>query len=198
LDSLQKPLFYHRYALYSCGKLGGYAHQGGLVLARKFATGIAIIALSLSLTGCSFTGNVASLQPYTPGDGQQVDLESVKARNFMYLVSDSGRGFLIGSLVSASTQDVTVKLQYINEDTSERSDFFFDVPAGSKIDFGFNGNLPIDVPVIEVPGQTAKFYLLESDKINGSMQVPVLDGTLSEYRELIRQLEENRPEEIEQ
>jgi hypothetical protein len=198
LDSLQKLLFYHRYALYSCGKLGGYAHQGGLVLVRKFATGIAIIALSFSLTGCSFTGNVASLQPYTPGDGQQVDLESVKARNFMYLVSDSGRGFLIGSLVSASTQDVTVKLQYINEDTSERSDFFFDVPAGSKIDFGFNGNIPIDVPVIEVPGQTAKFYLLESDKINGSMQVPVLDGTLSEYRELIRQLEENRPEEIEQ
>ncbi len=168
------------------------------MLARKFATGIAVIALSLSLTGCSFTGNVASLQPYTPGDGQQVDLESVKARNFMYLVSDSGRGFLIGSLVSASTEDVTVKLQYINEDTSERSDFFFDVPAGSKIDFGFNGNLPIDVPVIEVPGQTAKFYLLESDKINGSMQVPVLDGTLSEYRELIKQLEENRPEEIEQ
>ena len=166
------------------------------MLVRKFATGIAIIALSLSLTGCSFTGNVASLQPYTPGDGQQVDLESVKARNFMYLVSDSGRGFLIGSLVSGSTEDITVKLQYINEDTSERSDFFFDVPAGSKIDFGFNGNLPIDVPVIEVPGQTAKFYLLESDKINGSMQVPVLDGTLSEYRELIKQLEENRPEEI--
>jgi hypothetical protein len=198
LDSLQKPLFYHRYGLSYCGKLGGYAHQGGLVLARKIATGIAIVALSLSVTGCSFTGNVSSLQPYTPSDGQQVDLESVKARNFMYLVSDSGRGFLIGSLVSASSKDVTVKLQYINEDTDERSDFFFDVPAGSKIDFGFNGNLPIDVPVIEVPGQTAKFYLLESDKINGSMNVPVLDGTLREYRELIKQLEENRPEEIEQ
>jgi hypothetical protein len=198
LDSLQKPLFYHRYDLYSCGKLGRYAHQGGLVLVRKLATGIAIVALSLSVTGCSFAGNVASLQPYAPSDGQQVDLESVKARNFMYLVSESGRGFLIGSLVSASTEDVTVKLQYINEDNGERSDFFFDVPAGSKIDFGFNGNLPIDVPVIEVPGQTAKFYLLESDKINGSMHVPVLDGTLSKYRELIQQLEENRPEEIEQ
>ena len=166
------------------------------MLARKIATGIAIVALSLSVSGCSFTGNVSSLQPYTPSDGQQVDLESVKARNFMYLVGKSGRGFLVGSLVSASTDDVTVKLQYINEDTDERSDFFFDVPAGSKIDFGFNGNLPIDVPVIEVPGQTAKFYLLESDKINGSMQVPVLDGTLSEYRDLIKQLEANRPDVI--
>jgi hypothetical protein len=198
LDSLQKPLFYHRYGLYSCGKLGGYAHQGGFVLVRKIATGIAIVALSLSLTGCSFTGNVASLQPYAPSDGQQVDLESVKARNFMYLVSDTGRGFLVGSLVSASTEDVTVKLQYINPETEERSDFFFDVPAGSKIDFGFNGNLPIDVPVVEVPGQTAKFYLLESDTINGSMQVPVLDGTLSEYRDLIEQLENYRPDVIEQ
>jgi hypothetical protein len=138
------------------------------------------------------------LQPYTPSDGQQVDLESVKARNFMYLVGKSGRGFLVGSLVSASTQDVTVKLQYIDPDTEERSDFFFDVPAGSKIDFGFNGNLPIDVPVVEVPGQTAKFYLLESDTINGSMQVPVLDGTLSEYRDLIAQLENYRPDVIEQ
>jgi hypothetical protein len=58
--------------------------------------------------------------------------------------------------------------------------------------------LPIDVPVVEVPGQTAKFYLLESDTINGSMQVPVLDGTLSEYRDLIEQLENYRPDVIEQ
>jgi hypothetical protein len=154
--------------------------------------------MTFSLSACSLTGNVASLDPYSPSDGQQIDLESVKARNFIYLVGESGRGFLIGSLVSTSTSDMLIKLQYVNPDTDERTDVFFDVPAGSKIDFGYNGNPAVQLPVVEVPGQTAKFYLLESDSISGIIQVPVLDGTLAEYRMLLEQLEAEALEETEE
>jgi hypothetical protein len=153
--------------------------------------------LTLGLSACSLTGNVASLDPYSPSDGQQVDLESVKARNFIYLVGESGRGFLIGSLVSTATSDIRVKLQYVDPVTDERSDVFFEVPAGSKIDFGYNGNPAVELPVVEVPGQTAKFFLLESDSISGTVLVPVLDGTLSEYQLLLEQLEAQQPEEAE-
>jgi len=168
------------------------------LLVRRITIALAGTAMTLSLSACSLTGNVASLDPYSPSDGQQIDLESVKARNFIYLVGESGRGFLIGSLVSTSTSDMLAKLQYVNPDTDERTEHLFDVPAGSKIDFGYNGNPAVQLPVVEVPGQTAKFYLLESDSISGIIQVPVLDGTLAEYRMLLEQLEAEALEETEE
>jgi hypothetical protein len=144
------------------------------------------------------TGNVASLDPYSPCDGQQIDLESVKARNLIYLVGESGRGFLIGSLVSTSTSDMKIKLQYVDPATDERTDYFFDVPAGAKVDFGYNGNPAVELPVVEKPGQTAKFYLLETDSISATIRVPVLDGTLAEYRMLLEQLEAQETAESEE
>jgi len=168
------------------------------LLVRRIAIALAATAMTLGLSACSLTGNVASLDPYSPSDGQQIDLESIKARNFIYLVGDSGRGFLIGSLVSTATSDMKVKLQYVDPATDERTDYFFDVAAGSKVDFGYNGNPAVELPVVETPGQTAKFYLLESDSISGTIQVPVLDGTLAEYRILLEQLEADALEEAEE
>jgi hypothetical protein len=168
------------------------------LLVRRITVILAATAMTLSLSACSLSGNVASLDPYSPSDGQQIDLESVKARNLIYLVSDSGRGFLIGSLVSTGTKDLKVKLQYVDPATDERTDYFFDVPAGSKVDFGYNGNPAVELPIIETPGQTAKFFLIESESISGIIQVPVLDGTLAEYRMLLEQLEAQQPEDSEE
>jgi hypothetical protein len=156
---------------------------------RRLAATALIVALSLTTSACSISGNVASLQPYSPSDGQQVDLDQVMARNFMYLVADSGNGYLVGSLVNQATEDRIIKIQYVDPNTQAKTDYFVEVPAGQKVDFGYNGNPAIQLPVVEVPGQTAKFYFLESDTINASMKVPVLDGTLLEYRQLLEILE---------
>lgn len=156
---------------------------------RRLAATALIVALSLSTSACSISGNVASLQPYSPSDGQQVDLEQVKARNFMYLVAESGRGYLVGSLVSQATEAKVIKIQYVDPNTQAKTDYFVEIPAGQKVDFGYNGNPAILLPVVEGPGQTAKFYFLESETINASMKVPVLDGTLEEYRLLLEILE---------
>lgn len=166
------------------------------MLVRRITIALAATAMTLSLSACSLTGNVASLNPYSPSDGQQIDLESVKARNLIYLVGESGRGFLIGSLVSSGTADLEVKLQYVDPATEARTDYFIDVPAGAKVDFGYNGNPAIELPVVEKPGQTAKFYLVESESISGLIQVPVLDGTLAEYQMLLEQLEAQQPAEF--
>jgi hypothetical protein len=157
---------------------------------RRLAATALIATLALSTSACSLSGNVASLQPYSPSDGQQVDLESVKARNFIYLVSESGRGFLIGSLVNSAAEARVVKIQYVDPNSQAKTDYFVEVAPGAKLDFGYNGNPAISVPVVEVPGQTALFYFLESDTVNAEMKVPVLDGTLSEYKALIQLLEQ--------
>jgi hypothetical protein len=157
---------------------------------RRFAAVVLIATLTLATSACSISGNVASLQPYAPSDGQQVNLENVKARNFIYLVSESGKGYLIGSLVNRASENKVVKIQYVDPNTQAKSDYFVEVPAGAKLDFGYNGNPAISLPVVERPGQTAKFYFLESDTVNASMKVPVLDGTLAEYRALLEILDQ--------
>jgi hypothetical protein len=157
---------------------------------RRLALSALIATLALTTSACSLSGNVTSLKPYSPSDGQQVDLENIKARNFMYLVSESGQGFLIGSLVSSAKEARVVKIQYVDPNSQAKTDYFVEVAPGAKIDFGYNGNPAISMPVVEVPGQTAQFYFLESDTISDGVQVPVLDGTLSEYKALLLLLEQ--------
>ena len=156
---------------------------------RRLAATALIVALSLTTSACSISCDVASLQPYSPSDGQQVDLDQILARNFMYLVADSGNGYLVGSIVSQATEDQVIKIQYVDPNTQAKTDYFLEIPAGQKVDFGYNGNPAILLPVVEGPGQTAKFYFLESDTVNAIMRVPVLDGTLEEYRLLLEILE---------
>jgi hypothetical protein len=167
-----------------------YKPQEEPLFVRRLALSALIATLALSTSACSFTSNVTSLKPYSPSDGQQVDLENIKARNFMYLVSESGKGFLIGSLVSSASEARVVKIQYVDPNSQAKTDYFIEVAAGAKIDFGYNGSPAIYMPVVEIPGQTALFYFLESDTISDGVQVPVLDGTLSEYKALLLLLEQ--------
>ena len=165
---------------------------------RSLAATALLVALSLTTSACSISGNVASLQPYSPSDGQQVDLDQIKARNFMYLVAESGNGYLVGSLVSVASEDKVIKIQYVDPNTQAKTDYFVEVPAGQKIDIGYNGNPAISAPVVEVPGQTAQFFFLESDTVNASMKVPILDGTLAEYRSILELLESQVVPEVEE
>ena len=159
------------------------------MFARRLAAGLVIAAITLGTSACSLTGNVASLQPYAPSDGQQVDLEFIKARNFIYLVSKNGKGYLVGSLINSSDEDAVIKVQYQNPVTSEYTDYVVPVAAMSKLDLGYNGNPPLEFPVVEKPGQTALVFVLESDTSSASMHVPVLDGALPEYSLLLEQLQ---------
>ena len=159
------------------------------MFARKVSAALIFGAIALGTAGCSFSSTISSLQMYSPSDGQQTDLEFVKARNMMFLVAEDGTSYLIGSLVSSNPEAEVIKMQYINPETKVRSDAYFEIPAQSKLDLGYNGNPAAQLPIIEVPGQTALLYILESDLVSSSLQVPVLDGSLSEYKMVLEQLQ---------
>jgi hypothetical protein len=156
---------------------------------RTVSAALVLGAIALGTAGCSFSRDVASLNMYSPSDGQQTNLDFVKARNMMILVAEDGTSYLIGSLVSTNPEPEVIKIQYISPETKLRSDAYFEIPALSKLDLGYNGNPAVNLPIVEVPGQTAKLYILESDLVSSSLQVPVLDGTLSEYRMVLEQLQ---------
>lgn len=153
----------------------------------KKLTAVVLTALAtVALSGCSFTRDVTSLEMYTPSDGVQLDIEQLKARNVLFLKGKSGNAVLIGSFVNSGTETITATLQ--TEDANgELVRVAFEVGAGKKFDLGYNGTEGLVMPLTGVPGAMHPIYLSgKSDPIE--MLIPILDGTLEEYRPFVEPL----------
>lgn len=153
---------------------------------RKIIT-IAVISTSLvALSGCSLSRNVESLKPYAPSDGTQLNLENVKARNFLIVKGTSNEAILIGSLVPAT--DAVVNLQ-TTDATGGKVDFSISLKAGIKSDIGYNGTegFRFALPEEEIAGNMYSVYLNDG---TGPIEllVPIVDGTLEEYRPFAEKL----------
>jgi hypothetical protein len=153
----------------------------------KKITSLSLLALaSLSLAGCSLSGNVSSLQPYAPSDGVQVDAQSLKARNVLLIQGDSGRAVLIGSFVNSSQEDLMASVQ-TKDSSGQDIRVEFAVKAGTKFDLGYNGTEPVTFKLDGTPGQVHEVA------VSGGgdpyvLNVPVMDGSLAEYREYAESL----------
>ena len=148
---------------------------------KKIASLYLMALVTLSLAGCSLSNNVASLEPYAPSDGVQVDAQSLKARNVLLIQGVSGKAVLIGSFVNSSTQDLMASVQ-TKDSAGQDVRVEFAVKAGTKFDLGYNGTEPITFKLDGVPGQ------LHEVAVSGGgdpyvLEVPVMDGSLAEYRD---------------
>lgn len=148
---------------------------------KKIASLSLISLAALSLAGCSLSGRVESLQPYAPSDGVQIDVQNLKARNVLIVQGKSGKAILIGSFVNSGMEDVAASLQTKDAEGKDvRVEFV--VKAGEKFDLGYNGTEPIAFNLSGMPGQVHSVYVAGgTDPFE--LNVPVMDGSLAEYRE---------------
>jgi hypothetical protein len=155
---------------------------------RKFSTVAIAASLLLGTAGCTFMNPIASRIDYAPSDGTQVSFDSVAARNFMYLSDGNGHAALFGSLVNRSINSTSVKLQYTDATSGEKKETFYTLLPYQKLDFGYNGATPLNFNLGGKPGQTVTVYVVAGSETGQAMNVPVLDGTLSEYTDLVKQI----------
>ena len=156
---------------------------GGPLKAKKFTALIAAIVTIFALTGCSLSREVASLDPYAPSDGVQVDTDELKARNVMFVVDDAGNAVLIGSFINPGQGAVSATLETLDSNgTVVMAEMT--VEAGAKFDLGYNGTEGKYLYLTETPGSMHPVYM----RVTGDptrMLVPILDGALEEYRGFI-------------
>ena len=156
---------------------------GGPLKAKKFTAVIAAIVTIFALTGCSLSREVASLDPYAPSDGVQVDTDELKARNVMFVVDDAGNAILIGSFINPGQGAVSATLETLDSNgTVVMTEMT--VEAGAKFDLGYNGTEGKYLYLTETPGSMHPVYM----RVTGDptrMLVPILDGALEEYRGFI-------------
>ncbi|PWL20722.1 MAG: hypothetical protein DCO81_03720 [Candidatus Aquiluna sp. XM-24bin5] len=151
--------------------------------AKKSIALIAAIATVFALAGCSLSREVASLDPYAPSDGVQIDTDELKARNVMFVVDEEGNAVLIGSFINPGQSAVSATLETMDSNgTVIMTEMTVD--AGAKFDLGYNGTEGKYLYLTETPGSMHPVYM----RVTGDptrMLVPILDGSLEEYRGFI-------------
>lgn len=155
----------------------------------------ALIASSLALltvlgtSGCNLTSPVASLEMYAPSDGAQADLGNVKARNLIYFVDDKGNAGFFGAFVNSGSNQEIFNIGFTNAQ-GERVFQQYSVAGLDVVNIGYQNQEPLRIDLAAKAGDIVE-VLLQSDAGSVRINVPVLDDTLPEYKELVESLSTN-------
>jgi hypothetical protein len=151
------------------------------------AVGLAgIVSLGLALSACS---PVTTDKPYAASDGIRATVGDLVVENVMLVTSADGEpGRLLGAATNNSPDDDTLSL------STEDSLVDIDVALGGNSTLNFYtsedpGSFIDAVPA--APGATLPMVLSDGDGQTVSVSVPVLDGTLPEYADVLDSLPES-------
>jgi hypothetical protein len=160
---------------------------GGKMAISKFAAVTIAASMLLGTSGCTFMSPVASRIEYAPADGSQVDLETVKIRNFVY-VTNGTVSAISGSIVNPSLEPKIVRIQYTDAAVNEAKEVTFTVNAGQRIDLGYNGGQALAINLGGNAGGIVRINVSEGS-VTEEMRVPVLDATFEFYKPIIDSLQ---------
>ncbi|MDQ2623807.1 MAG: hypothetical protein M3Y20_01470 [Actinomycetota bacterium] len=143
---------------------------------------IAFAAVALAaLTGCSVTNPIQTQVVYSASDGARVTVgATIEAKNLIVLTDAQGEpGALIGAVTNRSAQDTIVTIDVVGAGRHE-------VPLTAGQSFRFVGEDVLRFDAVDArPGQTMAITVSSGNEGATSATVPVLDGTLPEYAEVI-------------
>lgn len=143
---------------------------------------IAFAAVALAaLTGCSVTNPIQTQVVYSASDGVRVTVgATIEAKNLIVLTDAQGEpGALIGAVTNRGAQDTIVTIDVVGAGRHE-------VPLTAGQSFRFVGEDVLRFDAVDArPGQTMAITVSSGNEGATSATVPVLDGTLPEYAEVI-------------
>ncbi|MCW4466840.1 hypothetical protein OK351_15210 [Glutamicibacter sp. MNS18] len=145
---------------------------------RRIAASLALAGLALGVTSCGAINQQSTTDHYAPSDGIVENVADAKVRNLM-LVTDAehDEARFIGSIVNSSDSSLSLT---INAASTSAVEISVDANSALKLEdeeFSVSG-LGIG------PGQHAP-ATLSSGGESVETTIPVVDGTLKEYREFV-------------
>lgn len=139
-------------------------------------------ALALGTTGCTFITSQATMNEYAASDGANVDATGgdIVVRNAMIIATEDGS---TGNLVAAFINNGE-KSDRLNIDI-DGDVFTVRVPAGERVSLGADEE-PLLIENLNVkPGAAVEVLFVSGDGEAEPTSIPVLDGTLPEYADLV-------------
>jgi hypothetical protein len=140
-----------------------------------------VAVFAVTVAGCS--SPITTAKDYAPSDGIRVVLgSSFSAANLLIISAAEGEpGVLIGGLTNSTDQATTVTLS-----PDGAADLTVRVPAGATVLLGGDNDPPLALDTVTVaPGAALPMTISTPDGGSESVSVPVLDGTLPQYADLV-------------
>jgi hypothetical protein len=151
--------------------------SGGPVRARAAASVAVAALLAGGLAGCNFVTPQATLDQYAPTDGVNATIGDLALRNVLAITEDGSDVNLVLVAANTSGDDIDLTIQ------ADGADAELVVEPGQST-IGDDEQLVlagVDVTV----GSLVDIYFQYGDEPGKRVRVPVLDGTLSEYADLV-------------
>jgi hypothetical protein len=158
------------------------------VKARLVASAALALGIVLGGSGCAMLTYQATTEPYDASDGVSAAVGELELRNVL-VISDHGvAGNLVMTVVNNGTEDRELLVEYGDGGEAEP----VEIAAGSSVAFGVGDEQGVDVvkpvllPAIDtMPGALLPVYFHYEGAEGMEVRVPVLTGTLPEYRSLV-------------
>lgn len=157
-------------------------------VARRAAVAPLALALVAGLSACSATNPITTADDYAASDGVRAELDDLRLGNLLVVAeSQGGAGTLIGSISNDGSQDVRVSIGAAGQEAA--AEIAVDARATVLLTpDGGEGVELTDLPV--APGQYLDLEVAVDGGGSTTIAVPVLDGTLPEYADLVPQPED--------
>lgn len=147
----------------------------------RLVRGAAAIGAAALLAGCSVMTPIQTAELYAAGDGVRAEVgdSGVRVENLMVLAEEEGaEGAVYGALVNDTTEELTIGV------TIGVGGIELPVAAGESVLLGVDEEVVI--PAVSVaPGGVVEATLRAEGHGAVPITVPVLDGTLPQYADLV-------------
>ena len=148
----------------------------------RAATAAAIAALVM--LGVAACAPIASLKPYDASDGVSTTVGQVKVLNALVLTKSGKDGNLLFSAYNPTDGPVELNVQY--GDANDRTTVSATLRPDATTDFGYGKKGQFLLPGLGAkPGSLAHVYFQYGNEEGSELTVPVLDGSLPQYQNLL-------------
>ncbi|WP_165069135.1 PALP domain-containing protein [Marisediminicola senii] len=151
---------------------------------RTRATSIALAAILVTgLTGCTFGAVQANRIAYDPSDGFGTTVGDVEVRNAILISEDGETANFVANFINSGNQNVPLVVSW--ETASGQVDRNVYLRGGGTLAYG-TGSSTITMSGIDAPlGSLFPVFFQYGDEPGEELLVPVLDGGLEEYSDLV-------------
>ncbi len=161
----------------------------------RLITSLAVAALAtMSLSSCALISPQATLDPYAPSDGVEVNVADLEVRNLMFITDPDAQEFnLVFGVVNSGPDSAKLGFRVVDADGKEIGSADVKVEAGFST-FGDLSAEPVTMKLRGVEPGTVVTVYVQTPGGEQRTSIPVLDGTLKdadgtyafpEYRELV-------------
>ncbi len=139
----------------------------------------------LGTSGCAMLSTQATSIQYSASDGVNIpDSGPLQVRNVLIVSDEEGvDGVLVAAIVNATSESQTLTIEYGEGSKTTET---IRVPANTTVSLGTEETDPLPLEGIDTkPGANLPMFFQSGDSDGVLFEVPVLDGSLDYYGDLL-------------